>query len=480
MPGRYKPYPEYKDSGIEWLGALPKTWSLKKLKFLAQVIPSNVDKKTTEGELPVLLCNYTDVYYNENIVVSLPFMSATATAEQIKKFTLKSNDTIITKDSEDPKDIAIPAFVPEDIPGVICGYHLAIVRPYESIYGAYIKRVFESGYSRATLGVRSNGLTRYGLGLQAIQNIFFPLPDVKEALKIANFLDHETGKIDALIEKQQQLIKLLQEKRQAVISHAVTKGLNPAAPMKDSGVEWLGQIPAHWEVKRVCQLFSESSRRASTDDELQFPIFSVSIHHGISDKELDEEELDRKVTRSEDRSLYKVVRNNDLAYNMMRAWQGGFGATKLSGLVSPAYVVCNPRTPIDSYFFELVLRTPNAVTELKRYSRGITDFRLRLYWDEFKNILVPVPSGGEVEQILSSIQHTNFLYGKLISVANRQIELLQERRTALISAAVTGKIDVRDWRAPAGSTAYSSQKYRNTGCEDEMEIQNNGEEVADD
>jgi type I restriction enzyme S subunit len=279
--------------------------------------------------------------------------------------------------------------------------------------------------------------------------VVFP-PD-QEQRKIASFLDHETAKIDTLIEKQQQLIKLLKEKRQAVISHAVTKGLNPNTSMRDSGVEWLGEVPEHWEVRRINSLFSESSARARTQDELDYPVLSISIHHGISDKELNEEELDRKVQRSEDRSLYKVVHHNVLAYNMMRAWQGGFGASKLSGLVSPAYVVCQAKTTLDSYYFELTLRTPNAVTELKRFSRGITDFRLRLYWDEFKNISVPVPPKNEIEVILESILRINSTYDNLGCVAEKQIGLLRERRIALISAAVTGKIDVRNWVAPESS-----------------------------
>ena len=274
------------------------------------------------------------------------------------------------------------------------------------------------------------------------------VPSLPEQKQIAHFLDHETGKIDALIEKQQALIALLQEKRQAVISHAVTKGLNPEARMKDFGVEWLGDVPEGWEVSRLGLLFGESSQRASTALELEFPILSVSIHHGISDSELSEGELDRKVTRSDDRSLYKVVHENDLAYNMMRAWQGGFGASKLSGLISPAYVVCKPKTFLSSEYFELVLRSPNAVTELKRYSRGITDFRLRLYWEEFKCIEVPIPPKDEIVGILKAIKRIGGQYDELGSVANEQILLLQERRTALISAAVTGKIDVRSWTAP--------------------------------
>jgi len=138
----------------------------------------------------------------------------------------------------------------------------------------------------------------------------------------------------------------------------------------------------------------------------------------------------------------------------MRAWQGAFGAPTLSGLVSPAYIVCHPKILLYSYYFELVLRTENAVVELKKYSRGITDFRLRLYWDEFKNISVPVPSNDEQGEIINYISGVNSVYDNLIVVAGRQIELLHERRTALISAAVTGKIDVRDWVAPPASPSH--------------------------
>lgn len=196
-------------------------------------------------------------------------------------------------------------------------------------------------------------------------------------------------------------------------------------------------LPAHWETHRLGRLFRESSQRASTSTELGYPILSVSIHDGISDREMDEDELDRKVTRSDDRSLYKVVEENDLAYNMMRAWQGAFGAAQVNGLISPAYVVCKPRTSLPSRFFELLLRTPTAVTELKRFSRGITDFRLRLYWDDFKKIEVPVPPEYEQKQILAFLDYETAKIDALIEKQQQLIALLGEKRQAVISHAVT-------------------------------------------
>jgi type I restriction enzyme S subunit len=266
------------------------------------------------------------------------------------------------------------------------------------------------------------------------------LPPRGEQSAIATFLDRETTKLDTLIAKQAKLLELLQEKRQALISHAVTKGLNPDVPMKDSGVGWLGEVPAHWDVVRLGILFREVSE--SGNDEL--PVLRVSIHDGVSDREFDEEELDRKVTRSEDRSKYKRVEPGDLVYNMMRAWQGGFGAVTVPGMVSPAYVVARPREPLRTDFIEQLLRTPQAVEKLRCHSYGVADFRLRLYWDEFKSIEIAIPPLSEQEQIMASISGESGRIDTLTEKSRRSIELMREHRTALISAAVTGKIDVRE------------------------------------
>ena len=232
---------------------------------------------------------------------------------------------------------------------------------------------------------------------------------------------------------------LLKEKRQAVISHAVTKGLNPNAPMKPSGIEWLGDVPEHWTLTRLGNVFREIAD-AGTD---ALPILSVSIHHGVSDKEMDEDEMERKVTRSDDRSKYKQVVPGDLVYNMMRAWQGGFGTVAIAGMVSPAYVVARPRGRVVTQYVEHLLRTPQAIEQMRRHSRGVTDFRLRLYWDEFKNIRAAMPPLAEAMQICESIAGLDAGFDGLTSICEVALERLLERRTALISAAVTGQIDVR-------------------------------------
>ena len=432
-------YPKYKDSGVEWLGEVPAHWAMKRLKHVCRVFPSNVDKKSHEGQAPVSLCNYTDVYYNETITADMVLMSATASPEQIEKFTLRAGDTIVTKDSETADDIAVAAYVPGDLPGVVCGYHLSVIRPTSAAYGAFVKRFFDSNYAKSRFAVLANGLTRVGLGQYELDNIELAIPPFQEQLAIAAFLDREMAKIDALVAEQQRLVELLKEKRQAIISHIVTKGLDPDASMKQTGIEWLGDVPAHWNVTRLGNLFREAVEPGNKN----LPILSVSIHHGVSDKEMAEEEMDRKVIRSEDRSKYIRVLPGDLVYNMMRAWQGGFGAVTVEGMVSPAYVVARPRISLETAYIESLLRTPKAVEQMRRHSKGVTDFRLRLYWDEFKNIKIALPSPEEAKAICKKIREMDEEFAKVAHVANSVIEVLQERRATLISDAVTGRFDVR-------------------------------------
>lgn len=206
---------------------------------------------------------------------------------------------------------------------------------------------------------------------------------------------------------------------------------------KPSGVEWLGDVPAHWEIFRMASLFRDVNEPGNDD----LPVLSVSIHDGVSDKELDENEMDRKVTRSDDRSKYKSVMPGDLTYNMMRAWQGGFGTVGTHGMVSPAYVVARPVRPFMTFFVEMILRTQNAVAEMKRHSRGVTDFRLRLYWEEFKCIEIALPPDDEQSEIVDFIRYETAKIDALIAEQEKLIHLLAEKRQATISHAVTRGLD---------------------------------------
>ncbi len=217
------PKAEMKDSGIEWLGKVPKHWEIKKLKFNAQVQFSNVNKKSEEGEIAVRLCNYVDVYYNDLITPDLDFMDATASADEIVKFHLKVGDVLLTKDSEEWSDIAIPAYVSFEEPNLICGYHLAQVRPKEQlIQGKYLFWVLSADCINYQFRIEASGVTRYGLSNYALSNSICLIPPKKEQEAIASFLDKKTVQIDAQIVLEQRSIELLNEYRTALISEAVT------------------------------------------------------------------------------------------------------------------------------------------------------------------------------------------------------------------------------------------------------------------
>ncbi len=431
---------DFKAASAEWLGNIPSHWEETRLRFVADISNSNVDKKEYEGQIPVRLCNYTDVYYNELITEDLDFMAATASKSEVKKFSLKKGDVIITKDSEDSLDIGVPAIVETDMPGVVCGYHLSVIRTSDFITADFIRYSFMSDVNKACMYVRTPGITRFGLNQDTIKSILVLLPPREERAQIVQWLRRETTRIDGLIEKKGRFIELLKEKRAAVITHAVTKGIDANVPMKDSGIDWIGQVPAHWSTPRIASLFREAFRSANPS----LPVLSVSIHNGVTDGELSDDERDRKVTLSEDRTKYQGVEPEDLVYNMMRAWQGAFGAVSVKGLVSPAYVVARPINQFRTKFIEHLLHTKSASEEIRRFSKGIADFRMRLYWEHFRALRVALPPLDEQDQILAAIDRETARIDGLIAKTNRSIELLKEKRSALITAAVTGKIDVRN------------------------------------
>lgn len=439
----FRRYAEYRDSGGEWIGEVPMGWMIERLKFVVEVQPSNVDKKVKENEKEVLLCNYTDVYYNEEITGDLPFMKATASDLQIRKFTLKSGDIIITKDSEDPNDIAVPAYVPQDLEGVICGYHLALLRPKDRILGGYLKRVMDSRYARSFFATRANGLTRYGLGIYAINNFVLPLPPLKEQKQIAAYLDRETAKIDTLVAKQEQLIELLREKRQAVISHAVTKGLNPNEKMKDSGVEWLGKVPAEWAVKKLKNVCSQSAlyganiassyyegegvrflRTTDISDDGVLKNGGVFVHATlIEDYMLNDGDLLISRSGTVGRSfLYKSQHHGPCAY------AGYLVRFVPSSDVLPEYLFLFTKTQAFHKFLQVM-----AISSTIENVNG----------EKYANAPFCIPPLHEQIAIAAFLEKETAKIDILIEKCETAIKLLKERRTALISAAVTGKIDVR-------------------------------------
>ena len=248
---KLSPYIQYKPSGVEWLGDVPGHWEVRRIRTLSMMRVSNVDKHSKENEKSIRLCNYVDVYKNDHISKDMEFMHATATPDEIDRFQLKIDDVLITKDSETPYDIGVPALVVQTSDDLISGYHLALLRPLKNLLrGSYLFYTLNNQLIAYQLHVEAKGVTRYGLSYNAIKSVWIPLPPLPEQTAIARFLDYKTQRIQQYIDVKQKLVALLKEQKQAIIQRAVTRGLNPDVRLKPSGAEWLGDVPEHWYVSR--------------------------------------------------------------------------------------------------------------------------------------------------------------------------------------------------------------------------------------
>ena len=212
-----------KPSGVERLGDVPAHWEVRRLRTLTEMRVSNVDKHSKDGEIPVRLCNYVDVYKNDSITAELHFMAATATASEIERFRLVPGDVVITKDSETWNDIGVPALVESSANDLICGYHLALLRPLNgALNGSYLLRALQTAPIAYQFHAAANGVTRYGLTHDAIKSVLLPLPPSVEQAAIAEYLDKATADINAAIARALRQVELMQEYRTRLIADAVT------------------------------------------------------------------------------------------------------------------------------------------------------------------------------------------------------------------------------------------------------------------
>ena len=215
------PNVEMKFSGVELIGKIPKHWEVRKLKYVAKIVPSYVDKLIYPDEIPVRLCNYTDVYYNDYITVDTILAQGSCNQSEYSRSSLRKDEVIITSDSETPDDIGVPAYVKDDLDNVVCGYHLTIIKPIACL-GGFIFRFIQSNPTRKYFGLNSNGITRFSLKKASTENLLVPLPTKFEQCQIIKFLECKTKQIDELRSNEEQTIKLLKEYRQSLISAVVT------------------------------------------------------------------------------------------------------------------------------------------------------------------------------------------------------------------------------------------------------------------
>ena len=414
-------YPVYKDSGVQWMANVPSHWELKKFKRVFYEI-----KRRSNVELNCGSISFGKVVYKDD--------------EKIPVSTKKSYQVVLKGDFlVNPLnlnyDLISLRIALSEIDVVVSSGYIVLNSSInlDKNYFKYFLHRFDVAYMKLLgSGVRQT------LNYNDIANCDLIFPPLEEQTAIAKFLDHKTALIDQAVEIKQKQIELLKERRQILIHKAVTRGLNREVKLKDSGVEWIGEIPQHWVIVKNGSLLLE--RNEPGNDNL--PLLSISIHTAVSSAELDDEENLRGKIKIENKSNYKFVSAGDIAFNMMRAWQGAIGAVRVEGMVSPAYIVAKPSQPMNSDFFEYQFRTQSYIRQMDRNSKGITDFRKRLYWNEFKQLLSIQPPISEQEEISFFISTLNLKTDIAISSKEQEIEKLKEYRATLINSAVTGKIKV--------------------------------------
>lgn len=426
-----QPYPAYKPSGVDWLGGIPSHWGTGRLQHSASInhrtLPENTDGDTS--------FDYIDIGSVETGKLAeaperMTFDGSPSRARRV----VSAGDTIISTvrtylkavyHFESVHDLIVVSTgfaTLSPIPGTHCGY----------LKWAVISDVFVSEVERQSTGVSYPAINESKLG-----KLRLPLPPLDEQRAIADYLDRKDAEITRFIDSRRRMIALLEEKKQAIINQAVTKGLDPSVPMKDSGVEWLGEIPAHWEVRRLKDWLREIDFRSETGEE---ELLSVSHITGVTRRS--EKNVTMFVAQSYIGS--KLCWSGDIVANTMWMWMGAIGTSDMHGIVSPSYAVYRPQHSdlVDGAFADSLLRLPAMVDEYTRLSTGIHASRLRLYPDSFLNIQIPVPPFHEQVDIAGHLERMIVLVAEQSSHMHREIELIQEYRTRLISDVVTGKVKV--------------------------------------
>jgi len=439
MAGKYQAYPEYQNSGVRWFGLVPKEWLSSRLKFESLI---NMGQSPSSDD-----CNQDGLgipFLQGNAEFGIKSPSPKQYCEVSRKIANKGDLLFSVRAPVGALNLADQEY------GI--GRGLCAITNNEGLSPDFLWWLIP--VVRSELDSVSTGSTFEAVSAEQVENVLIFKPSIFEQQKIANFLDHETAKIDTLIEKQQQLIKLLKEKRQAVISHAVTKGLNPDAPMRDSGVEWLGEVPEHWEV-------SQLKYKVMSGTSITYGIVQAGPHveDGIPYiKTSDMSGVELPIS-----GFSKTSPIIDASYQRSKVYEGdivmAIRATVGKCLPVPKEIAganltqgtakISPGIDLSTAYLLSYLSSSPVKAYLNSVAKGATFKEITL--DMLRRVPVFVPPKTEQVLIAERVSILDETFSRLVDATEEQMRLLSERRTALISASVTGKIDARNWQAPESS-----------------------------
>jgi type I restriction enzyme, S subunit len=426
------------------LPKLPGSWRYSPLKRIADLRFSSVDKHTLPDEEPVRLCNYLDVYKNEHITASMDFMVASATPSERERFALQIGDVMLTKDSEEPLDIAIPACVVEELSGVLCGYHLALARPHRGVMeGRFLQRALQATGIRDQFYSKAVGVTRFAIGLDDVGNSLVPLPPPDVQRRIASFLDGKTAAIDVLIKKKERFVELLHEERQTLITQAVTKGLDLRVPVQESAIPSIGSFPRHWRLLRLKHLSPRISGRLVYQPAQYFSIEGVPFLMGnnITERGIVWDAVKRIPEEVNRRFAQHCLKAGDVVTVRV----GAPGVTcvvprEAHGLNCGSLMIIRRSDAFDSTWLAYVMNSPVVRTQIALVQYGAAQEQINI--TDAVNFVLPTPPLEEQVAIARWLDRQTSAADRISDTVSSQIETLREYRGTLISAAVSGQIDL--------------------------------------
>ena len=407
----------------------PTPFEERRLKYLASV-NDDVLSENTAPDFELAYVDIGNVDSSGQILGTSQYQFENAPSRARR--CVRHGDVIVSTVRTYLKAIA-PIANPDDDLVVSTGF--AVIRPnpdkLDTRFCGYALR--EPSFIHEVIG-RSVGISYPAINATDLIDIAIPVPSLLQQSRIADYLDREMAKIDSMITANERLLKLLAEKRQALITHAVTRGLYPNVPMRDSGVEWISTVPAHWKSIKLRWLFRQEKRQDYPD----LPVLSVYRDYGVIVRDTRDDNANRV---PEDLSRYQLVEVGDLVVNKMKSWQGSLGISDYRGITSPDYVVFTPTHSELPDYLNMLLRNRLLTTAYLSMSNGIRTNQWRLEPDRFGTLEVFLPPIAEQEEVVEQVGFQLSLIDELAETAASMAQLLGERRKAVISAAVTGKVE---------------------------------------
>lgn len=460
----FKPYPAYKDSRVEWLGEVPEHWNVCRMAHLEQ---GGDDFVSGPFGSSLGSADYVDEGIPVIRGVNTTLRAERKFVEEDFVFVTEEKYADLCRCNAVPGDLIFTArgtvgkvaLVPGSVPISLISPNQLRFRPRnEKVIAEYFFYMFSSENLLVEVILSSDSVAQPNMNLGSLKAIKVMLPPSCEQTQIARFLDHETARIDALIDEQQRLIELLKEKRQAVISHAVTKGLDPTVPMKDSGVEWLGEVPAHWEVGSLRRLIKSVGNGTTADqvDEAEDTV-AVSRIETISAGLINFEKVGH--VGPQDVAKRFLLNVGDILFSHINSLSMIGNVAIYSGgrplLHGMNLLRIQPLPSISSEWLLYWLKSKNVRQEVESRAKPAIN-QASISTDSVRALPALIPPSFEQTQIARFLDYETARIDALIEEANSGVGLLQERRSALISAVVTGKIDVRGWQPPANIQAPES------------------------